>query len=58
MKNKVKFHNKMDNAGFKTPKIYAVNFELGYFLLEDFGQILFENFKCNTLHNFKIYAYY
>ena len=27
--------------GVKTPKIHAVDFELGYFLLEDFGPILF-----------------
>ncbi len=31
----------LKSQGIKTPKIYAVNFELGYFLLEDFGQILF-----------------
>jgi aminoglycoside/choline kinase family phosphotransferase len=31
----------LKSQGIKTPKIHAVNFELGYFLLEDFGPILF-----------------
>lgn len=31
----------LKSQGVKTPKIYAVNFELGYFLLEDFGQLMF-----------------
>lgn len=31
----------LKSQGVKTPKIHAVNFELGYFLLEDFGPILF-----------------
>jgi aminoglycoside/choline kinase family phosphotransferase len=31
----------LKSQGVKTPKIYAVNFALGYFLLEDFGPILF-----------------
>ena len=31
----------LKSQGIRTPKIHAVNFELGYFLLEDFGQVLF-----------------
>ncbi|MCS5588004.1 MAG: phosphotransferase [Porticoccaceae bacterium] len=32
--------------GVRTPKIYAVNFEQGYILLEDFGERLFQHELC------------